>query len=187
MATPFTPSASDLNEKVVSIVLYTPQAMILGEVKVVSQIRVNTWLKTSSAPDIVQVHNARVIMTTGATPSRPIPYPELHIPLKEVVAMHLMPPATEPLDYDANEPNRRLLPVSVLFTAFRADGALWASNRVDLAKFIELNREAYTSVYDVQITSPIFTSLPAIRVPMMICRNSNVIFAGRVNPTSEAA
>lgn len=159
--------------------LYTRATMMLGEVKVVSQIRVSTWLKTSSAPDIVQLLNARVIHTTGSSPSKPQQMPEIFIPRSEVLAMHLLPPAVEPLDYDSAEPNRRLLPVTVLFSSFRADGALWASVRVDLAKFIELNREEFTSLYDVQITSPVFPNLPIIRSPMMICRNQNVFFAGR--------
>ena len=105
----------------------------------VSQIRVSTWLKTSSAPDIVKICNAKVILTTGAAPSKPLLFPEIHIPNLEILAMHLLPPTSEPLDYDPSEPNRHLLPVSILFNAFKADGALWVSTRVDLAKFIQLN------------------------------------------------
>jgi len=176
---PSTTLSNDLGEKSVPVMLYTHSSMILGEVKVVSQIRVSTWLKTSSAPDIVQISNAKVILTTGAAPSNPLFFPEIHIPNLEILAMHLLPPTSEPLDYDPSEPNRHLLPVSILFNAFKADGALWVSTRVDLAKFIELNRETFTSVYNIQISSPIFTSLPTIRVPMMICRQAKLIFSGR--------
>jgi len=184
---PFTTITDDLGEKSVPVMLYTLTSMILGEVKVVSQIRVSTWLKTSSAPDILQINNAKVIMTTGTSPSRPLVFPEIHLPSAEVLAMHILPPASEPLDYDPSEPNRRLLPAIVLFNAFKADGALWSSTRVDLSKFIELNREAFTSIYDVQISSPIFTGLPIIRVPMMICRQARVIFAARTLPTTESS
>lgn len=170
---------NETSEKVMPVILYTRSAMLLGDVKVVSQIRVSTWLKTSSAPDIVQLQNAKVIHVIGSTPSKPNQFPEIHIPKSEIQAMHLLPTATEPLDYDAAEPNRRLLPVTVLFSSFRAEGSLWASMRADLAKFIELNREEFTSVYDVQITSPVFPTLPIIRVPMMICRSKNVLIAGR--------
>ena len=178
---------NEIGEKSVPVMLYTMTSMILGEVKVMSQIRVSTWLKTSSAPDILQLINAKVILTTGSAPSKPIACPEIHLPTTEVLAMHVLPPTSELLDYDPSEPNRHLLPVSILFNAFKVDGSVWVSTRVDLAKFIELNREAFTSVYDIQISSPLFTSLPTIRVPMMICRQARVIFAGRTIPTSETA
>jgi hypothetical protein len=180
MPNPFTTQTDNFNEKSVPVMLYTQSSMILGEVRVVSQIRVCTWLKTSSAPDVVRLFNAKVILTTGTSPAKPIQFPELHIPNKEILAMHLLPQTSEPLDYDSTEPNRHLMPVSILFSAFRVDGSLWVSTRVDLAKFIELNREDFTSVYDVHITSPIFTSLPAIRAPMMICREAKMVFASQV-------
>ncbi len=169
-------------EKSASIMLYTQSSIIVADVHVVNQIRVSTWLKTNSAPDVIRLFNARVVITTGANPSRPITFSELHIPTAEVLAMHLLPPATEPLDYDSTEPNRHLLPVTILFSSFKIDGSLWASTRVDLAKIIELNREAFTSVYDVQISSPIFTSLPVMRLPMMICREEKVFFGARTTP-----
>jgi len=182
MPNTFTVTTNDVSEKSSPVMLYTQSSMILGEARVVSQIRVSTWLKTSSAPDIVRLYNAKVILTTGASPSRPILFPEIHISNIDILAMHLLPPTGEPLDYDPSEPNRHMLPVSIIFNSFQADGTLWVSTRVDLAKFIELNREAFTSVYDVRITSPIFPALPVIRVPMMICRQAKVIFAGQSSP-----
>jgi hypothetical protein len=179
MQNPIAASPSEIGDKTIPVMLYTHNAMILGEVSVVSQIRVNTWLKTNSAPDIVQVSNAKVIFTSGAAPSRPQLFPETHIPISEILAMHILPPTSEPLDYDPSEPNRHMLPVSILFNAFKAEGFIWISTKVDLKKFIELNRESYTSIYDVQITSPLFPTLPTIKVPMMICRQPRTIFSRR--------
>lgn len=178
-------SVNEIGEKSVPVMLYTLTSMILGEVRIMNQIRASTWLKTSSAPDILQINDAKIILTTGSSPSKPIMCPEIHLPTIEVLAMHVLPPTSEPLDYDPTEPNRHLLPVSILFNAFKVDGSVWVSTRVDLAKFIELNREAFTSVYNIQISSPLFTSLPTIRIPMMICRQARVIFAGRTISTSE--
>lgn len=184
MPNPPATSGEVFGEKSVPVMLYTLTSMIIGEVRVMNQVRVSTWLKTNSAPDVVRLFNSKVIFTSGSNLSKPILMSEAHIPNKEVLAMHMLPPAADPLDYDPSEPNRRLMPVTIFFGSFMAAGAVWVSSLVDLAKFIELNREDFTSVYNVQITSPIFTTLPTIKIPMMICRESKVLFASS-NPNLE--
>lgn len=172
--------ASD--EKLTQIMVYMPLGLYWGDVIVKEVIRVSTWLRTSSAPDIVTLHNANWLPMRPSGENKPLRFPDLHLPTSQIMAYHLMPPAKDPLDYDATEPNRKMEPVSVLVGSFRMDGLLRMASITDLSRYLTVNRELFTAIYDAEICNPIFQAVGLIRVPFVLVRQSTSIFANRVIP-----
>ncbi|HEX9017644.1 MAG TPA: hypothetical protein VF806_00550 [Anaerolineaceae bacterium] len=169
---PYTLSA---DEKAVQVMVYTASGLIWGDVVVKVLIRVSTWLKTNAAPDRVCLYNARAMTTMGGA-GRPLHFREMHVALPQVLAFHMMPPAKDPVDYDVTEPNRKMLPVSVVVSSFRLDGCLRMAAQSSLAKFLEVTREAYLPVYDVKITNPNNPTFGTIQVPYAIVRQEQCLF-----------
>lgn len=167
------------DDKIVSVMAYTPYALCWGDVIVKQIVRVSTWLRSGNAPDNIRLFNARVLYATGASIVKPIASKEIFINASEILAFHIRPPASEPLDYDPEEPNRRMEPVMILIGNFRIDGFLRISTRADLAKFIEVNREMFTSVYDAEISCPIISTIGITRVPYLVVRQGSAIFSVR--------
>lgn len=165
------------NEKVASVMAYNPLSIYWGEVVVKDQIRVSTWLRTTAAPDSICLYNAKaLIINTGETP-KPMTFTELHIPTGQILAFHLIPPAKDPIDYDLDEPNRQMIPITILFGTFRVDGNIRLSTRSSLSKYMEISRETYTSIYDAEISNPVMSSLGVIRVPFLLVRQTTAIYA----------
>jgi hypothetical protein len=53
------------------------------------------------------------------------------------------------------------------------------TGKTTLAKFIEITRETYSSVYDADISCPINPALGVIHVPYVLVRQVSTIFAIR--------
>jgi hypothetical protein len=168
------------DEKAVGVMAYTPTNLCWGEVIVKNHIRVGTWLRTAAAPDIVRIYNAKLLITSAPSdPPKPILFNEIHIPIQQIIAFHLLPPAQEPIDYDPTEPNRRMDPVSVTAGSFRFDGFMRMSIKSNLAKYIEVTRETYTGIYDVDIRSQVVPALGVLHTPFTLVRQNAVIFGAR--------
>lgn len=168
------------DEKVASIMAYTSTQLCWGEVVIKNQIRPSTWIRTNLAPEIIQMYNARILMTTGFTDQpKPLSYPEIHLSTENVIAFHLIPPAKDPIDYDPTEPNRRMEPVSVVVGSFTINGFMRMSTVSSLAKYLEITRENFSSVYDADIRSLMIPALGIIRVPYLLVRQNAVIFTTR--------
>jgi hypothetical protein len=167
------------DEKSASVMVYTATGLSWGEVVVKEQIRVSTWLRTNASPDIVCLYNAKTITTTNNAPPKPLQFSELHIMNQQVVAFHLMPPAKDPLDFDPNEPNRRMDPITVMVGTFRIDGLMRIAVKSNLSKYLEVTRENFAAIYDAEITCPVMPSLGVMRVPYVIVRMSSSMFATR--------
>ena len=155
---------------------YTSNSLYWCEVVVKEVIRVSTWLRTNSAPDRVCIYNAKAMTTGSAAPSRPMQFRELHVATNQILIFHLVPPAKDPLDYDPSEPNRIMQPVSILIGNFRVDGCLLLSSRSNVAKFLEVTREQFSSVYDARISNPSNPSFGSIAVPYVIVRQETGVF-----------
>jgi hypothetical protein len=168
------PLADD--EKSTAVVVYTDAFMLWGDAVTKERIRVSTWLITNMAPDIVCINNAMVLYPGGGS-TRPTTYTEIHIPIGKIIAMHMMPPATDPLDYDPAEANRKLEPVSALVGSFHMDGLMRMAQSADLKKYLEISRELYTPLYDVTITHPLLTQLNLPRVSYVLVRQNVTSFA----------
>jgi hypothetical protein len=170
-----------VDEKTTPVMAYTRTSIIWGDVVTKQQIRVSSWLKTSAAPDVVAVYNAKVLPVLFNGGVKPNVFTEAHVPAKEILAFHVLPPAADPLDYDpANEPNLHMEPTSVLIANVRIDGFLRLSIHTNLAKFLDVSHETFTNIYDAVISSPIMPALGTIKCGFAIVRDEAATFCSRV-------
>jgi hypothetical protein len=166
------------DEKVVPIMVYTSASLCWGDVTVKEVIRVSTWLRTNNAPNFICLQNAKVLSTNGAQ-TKPVYFQELYLVAAKILAYHLIPPATDPLDYDPSEPHRKLEPVTAILGPFRLDGKLRMATISNLGHYIDVNRETFTSLYDVEISNPMIQGLGIIKVPFVLLRQAEAAFATR--------
>lgn len=164
-------------DKAANAMLYTAGAIFWGDVVVKEVIRVSTWLRTNSAPGRVCLYNARTVLSGMVPAPRPTSYREIYVATSQILMFHLIPPARDPLDYDPSEPNRRMQPVAALLNNFRVEGLLRMSSRTDLASFLEVNRETFTSLYDARITNLINPAFGTISVPYVLVRQESSVFS----------
>ncbi len=167
------------DEKISQVMIYTESTLCWGEVVTKEMIRVSTWLRTNAAPDNVLLKNARVLLVHAASAAKPSIFEELHIPTNKILAMHLIPPAQDPLDYDPRDGVRRLYPVTALVGAFRFDGKILVAQKADLTKFIEVSKETYTSLYEVEVSYPMMTSMGILKVPYLLFRFAEGMLSNR--------
>jgi hypothetical protein len=167
------------DEKSAPVMAYTETSMVWGDVIVKDVIRVSTWLRTSMIPDHIHLFNARCLLVASSNPARAAFFKELHLPTGQIIAFHLIPPAKDPPDFDSKEPNRKMEPVTLLAGPYRLDGNLRLAGKADLAKYIDISHELFTSLYDVEISYPGLPSLGVVRVPFMLVRMAAAIFASR--------
>jgi hypothetical protein len=170
------PYTVETDEKVVVVVVYTPNLLFRGELVVKKLIRVNTWLRTNTTPDRITLYNAKALVTSAGTGAKPTYFTELHIATHQIEAFHLLPPASEPIDYDPTEPNRRMQQVTVLLDSFRIDGSLRMSMQANLTKFLDTVRETFTPVYDAQVTNAQVPSIGTLSVPYLLVRQESCVF-----------
>ncbi|MBI9047820.1 MAG: hypothetical protein JEZ00_00255 [Anaerolineaceae bacterium] len=166
------------DEKSGSIIVYLDQAIIIGEVVLKESIRfISTWLRTNAAPESVYLRKAKMIYIAVDSKPKSMTFDEMFVTTTDILAYHIMPPATEPLDFDAEEPNRRMVPISALLGKFRIDGKTRMSQQVDLKKALEISREEFKSIYDASIYCPVMPALGIVTVPMVLVRQAKTIFA----------
>ncbi|MBN1485734.1 MAG: hypothetical protein JXA37_13555 [Chloroflexia bacterium] len=166
------------DEKTSKVMLYTTDALMWGDFISKEMVRVNTFLRTIK-PDYVSIYNAHALHLRESGPQKAVAFRQIHLPIHQVVAFHLMPPASEPRDYDPNEQNRKMEPITALVGPFRFDGLLRISAVTDLAKSVEITRETFLSLYEFEMSLPGMPALGTIRADMtLICRDATS-FAGR--------
>jgi hypothetical protein len=163
------------DEKTSTVMIYSVNAFIRGELVTRENARVSIWLRTQGVPNYVHLLKAQVLLL-GGTPPRSVAYNELFFPAAEIIAFHLAPPVTDPLDYDPLESNRTMTEVNLLLGAFMVKGRLRISTHTDFATSIEVGRATWLSVYDADITNPFVSQMPPIHVPMMLVRPEEVTF-----------
>jgi hypothetical protein len=163
------------DEKTSTVMIYSGNAFIRGELVTRENVRVNIWLRTQGVPNYVHLLKAQVLLL-GGTPPKSVAYNELYFPAAEIIAFHLAPPAVDPLDYDPLESNRIMTEVNLLLGTFMVKGQLRTSTQTDFATSIEVGRATWLSVYDADITNPFVSQMPPIHVPMMLVRPEEVTF-----------
>ncbi len=167
------------DEKAVQVMAYTASSLFWGEVVVKDMIRVSTWLRTNAAPDRITIYNAKSLVTLSPNAVRPASYPEVNIPVPQILAFHIAPPGKDPIDYDPTEPNRQMLPVNALFSTFIVKGSLRLSTNADLKKYLEVTHEAYTALYDAEITNMLIPNFGPVVVPYVQVRQELTTFTLR--------
>ncbi len=170
------PYAVAPDEKVAQLMLYTSTGLYWGEFVAKESIRVSTILRTSVAPEVICLHNARSLMSSQSGKPRPQIHSEIHIFTPQVLAYHLLPPQQDPLDYDPTEPNRLMDPVTIQVGSFCLNGHMRISTISSLGKYLEVTREAFTPVYDVEITNSSLPDMGAMKVSYVLVRQNSVVF-----------
>jgi hypothetical protein len=162
--------ASD--EKIATVMVYTTDMLVRGELVVKDTVRVSIWLRTQGVPNFIHLHKAQAVGLSG-TSAKTHAYNEIFIPTPQVIGFHLAPPAQEPLDYDANEANRTMQTVQVLMGPFVMKAKLRYSAATDLSSSLDVMNTSWVSLYDAEITSPSIASF-SVNVPMMLVHPGRV-------------
>jgi hypothetical protein len=165
------------DDKVVPLMVYTDHYMIWGDVIIKQAVRVSIWLRTQAAPDTLCLHNAKMILIASGITPNPTPVTQIFIKTSEIKAYHILPPQTEPLDYDPNDKNSHLVPIIGLVSTFRMEGTVWMSLHTDLSRFLDIARENYLSLYNAKISCSILPTLGTIQVPHVLIRRTTASFA----------
>jgi len=164
-----------------SIMIYNQTHLVRGEVVTPEALRISTWLRGQGAPDYIHIYNAHVFQQGLSGPSQSKSYREYFFPANQVSAYHLIPPASDPVDFDPSEPNRRAMPVMVLIGGFSFNGNLRMTVNTSLSRFLNVNRETFITLYDIEISNPALPAMGVIHVPMALIRNRSVMLVARDN------
>jgi hypothetical protein len=158
------------------VMLYTMHSVVRGEAVVKQNVsRVNIWLRTDGAPRYIHILKAQVLVF-GGSPVKSLSYSELYFPTSQVIAFHTLPPVEEPLDYDPNEADRRMEAVDLLVGTFVMNGKIRVSTHTEVDTTLESARVSWMSVYDVSITNPYLSQMPALQATMVLVNPSHVAF-----------
>jgi len=164
------------DEKTTPVMVYTQNSLVRGEVVTKqSVLRVNIWLRTDGAPKYMHILKPQVIVFDG-TPVKPLSYSELYFPTSQAIGFHILPPTEEQLDYDPTEANRMMVAVDVLVGSFIMKGNIRISTQTELGQSLEVARQAWMSVYDVNIMNPYLPQMPPLFVPMALVNPEHVAF-----------
>ena len=156
------------DEKIATVMVYTPNMLVRGDVVVKETVRVNIWLRTQGVPNFVHLQKPQVVVF-GGSPPKTYAHEEIFVPIDQVIGFHLAPPASEPLDYDATEVNRTMQPVQVLMGPFAMKGKIRISSAADFATSLEVMKVSWNSIYDAEIVNPYLPQF-SVSVPMLLVR-----------------
>jgi hypothetical protein len=174
---PKKPYTLEPDEKVTPVMVYSMNEMSWGEVVTKEIIRVGAWLRTDMAPTFVRLYLAQTYSLSSDGPDRPLPFKEVFIPLTNVISFHVMPSVKEPLYYDPNEPNRKMEPVTVFVGLFQFKGHMRMATQSTVNQFLDVTRETFIPLYEVEITHPKMPPPGIIRVPYTVVRQEVALFA----------
>lgn len=161
------------DEKASRVMAYIPTGLVRGEIVTPKSVRINTWLRTDSAPDYIHFYNAQWLQASVGS-IKSTAYHELLLPVSQLIAFHLVPPSDEPLDYNPLEDNRINTPVQIVIGLFMAQGFVRKSAHTNLITALQIAHSPWLSVYEVQINSPYLPQMPSLQVSMMLVRSAQV-------------
>lgn len=167
------------DESVNQVMIYTTSTLITGEVVTKSLIRVSTWPRTPMIPQYITLYSALIVDMAHAGGAKQMQFRELYVPFSSVIAFHLRPPASDPIDYDPNEPMRKMEPVTALVGPFRFDGCVRMSSQTNLMKYLDVNKEVFTSMYEIEITPLGAGAMKPFHVPFALVRRDEILFSSR--------
>ncbi len=162
------------DEKLTSVMIYSKDALVRGEVVTKNNIMVSRWLRTQGAPTFMHLLKANVVGFSSGSP-RVYNFDELYFPTSECMCFHLTPPTMDPLDYESSEQNRLMQPATILIGPFLLQGKLRVSGMVDLPTTMEGMRLPWLSFYEISISNP---ALPQfhLQVPMALLSTGHVAY-----------
>jgi len=155
------------DEKATLVMAYTQNKLARAEVITRESVRVSTWLRTQGVPEYLHMINVQLLLF-GSGSVKNSTFPEMYLPVSQLLAFHIVPPTAEPLDYADDEPNRVMAPVSALIGTFEFKGKLRISSKAGIARAIESSLSAWLSVYEVEIRNPYLPQLQLPPVPLIL-------------------
>ncbi len=167
-----------VDEKATPAMIYTPTSLAWGDMITKELVRVRTWLRTNMAPINLSLYDARALQIGGGS-AHPWAFAEYHVPTLHAIAFHLLPPASELLEPDPLEPNRKMEPITALAGLFRFDGFVRMASMSTLRGYLDATRETFTPLYDVEISHPAMPSLGTMHIPYVLVRQDATMFASR--------
>ncbi len=162
------------DEKTAMVMVYTNNMLARGEVIAKENARVSIWLRTQGVPNYIHLHKPQVISFLSAVP-KTFSFSEIFIPTVQVLAFHIVPPAQDPLDYDAGEANRMMQFLEVMIGSFLLKGNIRISTQTDIATSLDVMRASWMSIYDAEITNSYLPQFN-VHVPMLLVNPNQVSF-----------
>jgi hypothetical protein len=162
------------DEKTAMVMVYTNNMLARGEIIAKENARVSIWLRTQGVPNYIHLHKPQVISFLGAVP-KTFSFSEIFIPTVQVLAFHIVPPAQDPLDYDAGEANRMMQFLEVMVGSFLLKGNIRISTQTDIATSLDVMRASWMSIYDAEITNSYLPQFN-VHVPMLLVNPNQVSF-----------
>jgi hypothetical protein len=153
------------DEKITPVMVYTKESLTWGN------------LIGTAIPDYVTLFDAQNMPVLGEKLIKPQKYNNYYIPVAQIIAYHLMPPVSEPYDFDVNEPNREMKEVLVHAGAFLFNAHIRISTQTTIQGFLDVSKSRFISVYDVEITHPHSPQATPIKVNMAVVRREGVYFS----------
>ncbi len=172
----FTPQLAG-DEKLTPVMIYTSHSLVWGQLYSKKAIRVSSWLLSDMAPTYFKIYSAQVLFVGGSQTLAPIKKPVLQLQTKGINAFHLMPPDEDGADYDPNEPNRKMVPLTAHVGYFQIDGFARMATFTDVDNFLGAAKSEYITIYDTTMTCPMVPSIKGIKASMILLRQERVIFS----------
>ncbi len=163
------------DEKATTVVVYSPNKLIHGDLVTKKDARVSIWLRMHDLPNYLHLLKTEVLLF-GGTSYQSLSYNEYFFPTSRIVGFHLAPPDSDPLDYDPDTPHRAILDVDMILGAYMLKGKVRMSTHADFATMIEISHMTWFSVYDADISNLFVPQMPTLHVPMLLINPTQVSF-----------
>ena len=165
------------DETTTPVMVYTRDALIWGNVITKKTLMASRLLIGVSVPDFITIIDAQNMPTFGNQMLKPRKYSSYHLPVREILGYHLVPPATDPYDFDENEPNRAMEKVMIMVGAFQFNANLRISTQTTIQAFLGVSKAQFFSVYDLEVVHPYNPNMKPVKTNMALIRREAVFFA----------
>jgi hypothetical protein len=166
-------------DKITSVMIYTQNLLVIGDAVTKEAVRVSTWLRSAAAPKYIYLRDVQVLTFSGTAAPKPQSFRAILLPARLAIAFHIKPPAHDPLDYDPSEANRKMEPTSAMVGPFQFNGLIRMSTQTSLDRFLDVAKENYTSMYELEITNPALPQMGVIRTPFALMNNEQTLYSPR--------
>ncbi len=163
-------------EKLVPIMIYTPQKLIWGRLVTMQAIRVSNILQNEMAPDYFTLIDAQVLLFGAGQATQSLKFQMIQVATAQILAYHLLPPADESPYFDVNEPNRRMAHISALLGVFQFECSVRVAAQSELRTFLGAQKGDFLPVYDITMHCPLLPKLKPIKTPFMLLRQAQTAF-----------
>lgn len=160
-----------------SMMFYTTQGLVWGDLVHNKQVLPGRLLVGISTPDMITLYNAKMMFTEANYISKPVSHSELFLHENNVIAYHLAPPVKDQIDYDPSEPHRIMSPIIVHVGPFTVNAQMRISDRTSIKTNLEVSKSAFITFYDAAITHPNAPNMPPIKNNLVYIRLATAIFA----------